>query len=67
MNLVAELDRALAPYATIKECAQEMRVREDALRMYLRLHPEIEVRRVGRTVLVRRDSLAMRYEPKSTH
>ena len=50
-------------HVTIAQGASIKGVDYHALRMFLRNHPEIETRRIGSVVLVRKEELLEKYQP----
>jgi hypothetical protein len=55
----------LDSYCSIKELAKEKGVTYDAARVWLRLHPEVQTKRVnGWSVLVKRSDVEEKYIPK---
>jgi len=54
----------LNEWLTFAQCAKLKGVRYEAIRMFVRLHPGTQIRRVGRTVLVKRSELE-KYVPRS--
>lgn len=53
----------LVGYLTIAQAASYKRVKYDAMRVWLRYHPEVPTRRIGGQVLVS-ISVLKRYRPK---
>jgi hypothetical protein len=63
MSLVAQSEElSISGYVTIAQGARLKQVNYHALRMWLRLHPDVPTKRVGTVIVVRTDELE-KYTP----
>lgn len=64
MALLARSEELSLPgYVTIAQGAKLKGVNYHALRVWLRKHPEIETRRIGDVIVVRRQDVEEKYQP----